>query len=310
MTHFEPSDADILCQDEPEINIEGYKKFYETENWHGFNFLKLLDSQFAQLGLSLLLLIHLYTPGPVLLRQVAGCVFDYIFHGEPRSVGGPDREKLVEYGFARLWNINNAKADEPLALLAAAHFFSSKTPWTIQYFLHEAISSPDHSAKGLAFEKFAMYALALSFKKPKSLSEVFTFISATSLANEPAHLVSARKVGTTFEFEPVDISSSRRPIYCFGRSPSDEKETLSWMEDPNRTAWCFPAKKVGPDFIGFLRLRGGTLTMLGSLKKSGEDLSKDRTIDAFQATDPNMFISEKVSYCTISLCMLVSYLFI
>src|SRR5271154_6242527 len=114
MTHFEPSDADNICQQEPTIDIEGYTQLYEINNRHGFNFSKLSECQFAQLGLSPLLLIYLSTLDGALLRQVAGCVFDYIFQGESRDVGGSDLEKLVEYGFARLWNINKAKADEPL----------------------------------------------------------------------------------------------------------------------------------------------------------------------------------------------------
>ena len=107
-------------------------------------------------------------------------MFDSIFKGKSRNIGGPDLERLVELGFLRFATIDNGKADEPLALLTAASCFS-QTTWTIEHFLREALSNTHDRDKGLAFEQFSTYALALAFKKPKSSPSLATIAWRTNM---------------------------------------------------------------------------------------------------------------------------------
>jgi hypothetical protein len=119
-----------------------------------------------------------------LLRQVAGVVFDYTFHGNPRRLGGPIHEKVVEFGLARFKKVTGDKditADEPLALLASAHYFNTATPWTKEHFLLEGMKSSDGATRGVAFEKFGAYLLGMAFKSPRHLSNIFQFIGPTQL---------------------------------------------------------------------------------------------------------------------------------
>ena len=226
-----------------------------------------------------------------LLRQIAGCVFDSIFKGKSRNIGGPYLERLVELGFLRFATIDNGKADEPLALLTAASCFS-QTTWTIEHFLREALSNTHDRDKGLPFQQFSTYALALAFKKPKVLSEVFSFLDNHSLAHKHAQLVAARKANDEFRFFPVNISSPGAPIDYLGRSPSNEEETLSWMQNPNNTAFCFPTRNVGPNAILLLRLQDNTvLRVLVSFKQTEEDPSSGPAMDSFRATHPKMPLS-------------------
>ena len=65
---------------------------------------------------------------PSLLYQVAGFVFNYIFTAKLMSLHGKPSEKLVELGFMQFklhQNSNHATANEPLAIMVAAHYFTS-----------------------------------------------------------------------------------------------------------------------------------------------------------------------------------------
>ena len=183
-------------------------------------------------------------------------------------MGGPDFEKLLKLGFLRFTSDTSGMADEPLAILAAMDYFS-KAEWTMKHFLHEAILNDVPSSRGFAFEPFATYPVLLAFSKPKVLSEVFSFQGVySSLWDMSAQLVAAHKVDGKFTFHSVDISSVKRPIYCLGQSCTTERETLSWLQDPDNTVVCFPASKVGPDAIFLLRLQDETiLPVLVSFKQ-------------------------------------------
>ncbi|PVF95100.1 hypothetical protein CPB86DRAFT_604772 [Serendipita vermifera] len=88
-----------------------------------------------------------------LRRQIAGSIFEYLFHGEPRELGSEDAEKLVEYGIARFGRTGKIVADEPLALIHAAGWSSNNTPWNMYHFLSEALTTQNDSTKGVAYEK-------------------------------------------------------------------------------------------------------------------------------------------------------------
>jgi hypothetical protein len=245
---------------------------------------------------------HPFPPiDPALLRQIAGCVVDYVFKGVARTMCGPDNDTLVELGFLRLRDDSKGKADEPLALLAVMDYFS-KSAWTMEQFLREAITTPEPSARGFAFEYFVTNAIMCAFSEPKALSDIFTFRGVPNILwDEPAQLVAASKVDGTFQFHTVNISSDRRPIYRFGYHSSTEKDTLSWLQNPDSTAVCFPSKKDGPDAIFLLMLQDGTiLRLLVSFKHTQKKLTHGPTHGAFRSTDPQMFISEGPSVCSFS----------
>jgi hypothetical protein len=125
------------------------------------------------------------------------------------------------------------------------------------------------------------------------LSTVFQFVGAHELENEVAELVAIHKNDAGFVCSPVDISSGMRPTYILGRTPRTEAETLSWLQNPQRTVFCFPAKTVGPDLMLFLRLSDNSIIrVLVQFKHENQNAMGPRdTADAFRTTDPNWFIS-------------------
>jgi hypothetical protein len=119
-----------------------------------------------------------------------GFIFDYIFMGKPRSIGGTNAQKLVEYGVARfVGNSADAVVDEPLALLAVTRYYNAESTWNLRHFLSEATYTLNDSARSFAFEHFIVHLLGLSFKSPTRLSDVFHFIVPNSIQDEKATLV-------------------------------------------------------------------------------------------------------------------------
>jgi len=225
---------------------------------------------------------------PVLLRQIAGCVFDYIFHGDPRDFIRPEDAKLVEYGVARFGHAKDRiTTDEPLTLLAVAGHCTTHTGWSLSYFLQEGVTHSTASARGIALEYFGAYALALAFSSPTRLGDVFDFLGVNrDLENETGHLVAVHKQEESFVAYPVDTKSSFLPTYTLGRKYRTSEETLSWLKDPDRVAFCFPAQNVGPDLILVLQLSDGLLRVVVQFKHSMTNQSRQQTIDALESTDP------------------------
>lgn len=231
---------------------------------------------------------------PALLRQIAGFVFDYIFNGKPRGLGSVNNVKLVEYGFARFGTSENVLADEPLPLLAATHHFTVRTPWNLDYFLLEGVSTSNDSARGTAVEQLGAYILALAFRSPRRLSDVFQFIGVNDLGKEAATLVALHKVNGGPVCTPIDISSNQRGAYILGHSTRTEMESLSWVRDPKRTAFCFPVHTLGPDLILFLQLSDlSILRVLVQFKHiNTKTMGPQDTADAYRTTDPSQFFSQ------------------
>jgi hypothetical protein len=223
-----------------------------------------------------------------LFRQIAGCVFDYIFHGDPRSQLTLEDIKLVECGVARFGHDKNFICDEPLALLAVANYYTKQTQWDLPYFLKEGVSGSNASARGVAIEYFGAYALALAFRSPTRLGDVFDFVGGKNdLKNETGHLVAVHKQDECFKTHPFDISSPSLPTYILGRKHHSSKETLDWLDDPNRVVFCFPAQNVGPDLILVLQLSDGhLLRVVVQFKHSMTNQDSQETIHALESTDP------------------------
>jgi hypothetical protein len=188
-----------------------------------------------------------------------------------------------------------------LAILAAAHYFSTQTGWTLEHRLLEKMSAPDGPSRGPAFEHFTAYLLALAFKTPRRLSSVFRFFAADSshTSNQHDHLAQLvaahRNESGRIVFDPVNVASHERVAYQLGTSPASEEETLQWLMDPARLVFCFPAKTVGPDIIFFLRLDDGHIVQVLTQCKhwTQNTISAQQTFDAFQTTDPTKFVSRR-----------------
>ena len=152
--------------------------------------------------------------------------------------------------------------DEPLAIMAAAHFFNMETLWSDFHFLRDGLSTSDSSARGVAFTQFSPYLLGLAFRTPRPLSSVFTFIGRTSQEKETGQLVAIYKDNNGFCYDPVDILSGSGPTYILGYTAHMESDTISWLQDPKQTIFCFLAKTVRPDLILYLKLSDGTILLL------------------------------------------------
>jgi hypothetical protein len=204
---------------------------------------------------------------------------------------------LVEYGVARFGlegSVEGIVADEPLALLAAVHHFTTNSAWSFRHFLQDALSTSNDSSRGFAFEHFGAFLLAMAFRSPARLSSVFRFAGSNSLENENAQLVALHKTdGGGFVCNPVNIFSNEGPTYTLGHTARTELETLSWLHDPKRTVFCFPAKSVGPDAILVLELSDRrVVSVLVQFKQLTKDtLGPQATAKAFETTDPQQFNS-------------------
>jgi hypothetical protein len=229
--------------------------------------------------------------GPSLLRQIAGRILVYIFAGNRRDLGGSNNGKLVEYGVAQFGSLQDIIINEPIALLASADYFTAETSCSLSYFLAHELSRPYERARGVRFEHFGAYLLALAFKSPRRLSTVFDFVGENDLQGEIGELVEVHKTGDRLVCNPVDITSDTLPTYILGRTHRTKMETLSWLPDPERTVFCFPGKDLGPDLILLLRLSNGRLVRVFVRFKqtSVSTMGSKETEEAWSATDPYFY---------------------
>jgi hypothetical protein len=232
-----------------------------------------------------------------LLYTIVSIVFEYLLCGRVKPIVSPDNRALVECGFARFRNDDDDTiVDEPLALLAAATFFTDSTTWSIRGLLSSHLSSSSPHSRGLSFEHYVAFLLANAFKSPRALSSVFTFIGKTKLSGERASLVGLHLADSgQFICTPIDISSNAGPHYKLGSSPSSSLETLEWLKNPKSTSFCFPPNVVGPDVILTLQLSdGGILRVLVQCKQHNQNtLGPQKTENAFRSTDTALFVSQE-----------------
>ncbi|KAJ6487596.1 hypothetical protein C8R45DRAFT_993714, partial [Mycena sanguinolenta] len=175
--------------------------------------------------------------------------------------------EFVQYGFARFLpettqnNTEMARIDEPLALLALAHWFNA-----FDESLHNklALSVEQNSASGEnALEKYLAFCFSGLFSdtsRSRRLDEIFTFAKpAPKWARQTATLVSLRnnpmsKLGGP-EVSRVDWWS--RPSYSLAISQKASSYTLDWLQHKMREPICFPAREMGPDLLFILQLESG-----------------------------------------------------
>jgi len=278
MTGFRPSDWDD--SKEPTVKLE---------NPRSFNFKSLLRGEHL-IEFSGVILISIAESG--LLPILADFVLEYTFTGKIRGLSGPNGGAMVEFGVSR-FKKQGAQTDEPLAILALVTFFQQEELTSAGY-LTRALNTSDAASRGIAFEPFGAYLLARAFSVPTRLSSVFEFVGGKkankALQDELAELVTLEKVGDNFQITPLQIDVNLRSSHVLGHSPSTVADTLEWLQNPQGTAFCFPANTVGPDLIFVLRLtRDNTvLRVCVQFKHTQQDSE-----EAIHTTDPSTFLSQK-----------------
>ena len=193
-------------------------------------------------------------------------------------------------------------------LLALVSFLEQKNQLSLTKYLARELNTSHPTSWGLVFEPFGAYLLACAFSEPKKLSDVFEFVGDKKankvLQGEFAQLVRLEKVGDEFRSTPFQITTNLRSSHVLGRSPSTVADTLEWLQNPQGSAFCFPANAVGPDLIFVLRLKSDqtVLRVCVQFKHHMEDLSPAETKKAIRTTDPSTFLSQmgedKSPYCS------------
>ena len=210
---------------------------------------------------------------------------------------------MVEYGVSRFkeWA---SQTDEPLAILGLVTFFEQRH--TLAKYLTRSFDTSDVNSQGMALKAFGAYLLAHAFSEPKPLSEVFKFVGTgkkakkmkKALQDELAELVTLEKVGDNFQTTPFKIKTNIRSSHVLGRSPSSIADTLEWLQNPQGSAFCFPANSVGPDLIFVLRLRSDN-TLLRVCVRFKHTQKKGKAI---RTTDPSAFLSWESIYSDSPVC--------
>jgi hypothetical protein len=287
MTGVRPSD----WEDCPPLTVE-------LEKPRGFSFSSLLEmSQKSEHLIEVSGVILICIAEPDLLTTLASFVFEYTLTGKIRRLGGPDGDKMVEYGVSRFkkrseGGIRVAETDEPLAILGLVTFFSQQY-LTLEGHVREALNAANACARGFAFEPFGAYLLARAFSAPTPLSNVFEFVEESKLQDELAELVTLERIGDTLRITPLKFDSNDRSSHVLGCSSSTSADTLEWLQNPRGSAFCFPANAVGPDLIFVLRLTGdGTVLRVCVQFKHTKNLTTTETKKAMRTTDPFNFLSQ------------------
>ena len=266
----------------------------------GFSFEDLLTSEHL-IEFSGVILISI--PEPDLVTILADFVLEYTFAGTIRKLSGPIAADMVEYGVSRFKKLvagqgAEAHTDEPLVILALITFFERQNLSLVKYFRRE-LNTSDASHRGKVFEAFGAYLLARAFSEPKRLSEIFEFVEGGKKANKAledavAVLATLEKDGDKFHATPLQIETKRRLRHVLGRSPSSAAGTLEWLQNPQGSAFCYPANTVGPDLIFVLKLpKDRTVLRVCVQFKHTEQLSPEASQKAIRTTEPSFFFSQK-----------------
>ena len=283
MTGFRPSDWG-----------DGTALTVKMEKPRSFSFESLSKSEHL-IEFSGLILISIAEPN--LLIILADFVLEYTFTGKIRGLSGPNGDAMVEFGVSR-FKKQAVQTDEPLAILALVTFFQEKEQ-TLARYLTCGLNTSDAASRGITFEAFGAYLLARAFSVPTRLSEVFEFVEGGKKVNEAlqdefAELVTLEKIDDKFQTTSLQIQSNLRSSHILGCSPSTVDDTLKWLQNPEGSAFCFPANAVGPDLIFVLRLTSDNTVLRVCVQfKHTPTLSPQDSEKAIRTTDPSTFLSQK-----------------
>ncbi len=284
MTGIRPSDWDHR----PPLEVK-------LEDPRSFDFKSLSESEHL-IVFSGVVLISI--ADSVLRNSLAKFVLEYTFTGKIRLLDGPIGSDMVEYGVSRFTRKDLlAETDEPLAILALVTH--AEKALTLEDYLRDSLSVASPVCRGIAFEAFGAYLLARAFSEPKRLSEIFEFVEGGKKANKAledavAVLATLEKDGDKFHATPLQIETNRRSRHVLGRSPSSAAGTLEWLQNPQGSAFCYPANTVGPDLIFVLKLpKDRTVLRVCVQFKHTEQLSPEASQKAIRTTEPSFFFSQK-----------------
>ena len=231
-----------------------------------------------------------------LLRIVADFVLEYTFTYTIHSLDGHDTGAIVEYGMSR-FKRGVAETDEPLAILTLVTFVEQETKMTLERRLRNTLNTSNAAYRGIIFEGFGAYLLARAFSAPRRLSDIFNFVGGKevneALQDGLAELVALERVGDNFQMTPLKIKTHYWLNHILGCSPSTVTNTLEWLQDPQGTAFCFPANIIGPDLIFVLRLTSDNTVLCMCVQfKHMEKMSPKDWRKAICTTNPSTFLSE------------------
>jgi hypothetical protein len=144
MTGFRPSDWD----NEPELAV----KLEEPSSYSFSSLLERSKKGGHLIEVSGVILICIAEPE--LLTTLASFVFEYTLTGKIRGLGGPDGDKMAEYGVSRFKKPSGdgdrvAETDEPLAILGLVTFLGQHHQ-TMERHWREALNMANATARGLA----------------------------------------------------------------------------------------------------------------------------------------------------------------
>lgn len=169
------------------------------------------------------------------------------------------------------------------------------------------LNDSNAASRGISFEPFAAYLLALAFSVPTRLSDVFEFVGG-SKASEAlqklfGQLVTLEKVGDKFKTTALNIKTNLRSSHALGCSASSVADTLEWLQNPQGSAFCFPANLVGPDLFFALRLTSDELSsdklssnetiIVSAQIKHTSALEAAASEQAIRTTEPSTFLSRR-----------------
>jgi hypothetical protein len=216
---------------------------------------------------------------------------------------GTDEATFVEYGFARFTDsaTQTIAADEPLVLLAAAHWTNHNYLSTYKLLCKE-ISNHEPSTNG--FENYIAYCIAKAFAAGQHrIDQVFSFYGKTPpWARSRATLVGLHRTDIgAIEVCPVDISKPAGPTVSFGVNAKQVSETKDWLMHLSAAPICFPHAAMGPDILLVLRLEttGSLIWVAVQAKYSTEkSLRRGDLRHAIRSVTPSEFFVYKVSTTT------------
>lgn len=259
-------------------------------------------------------------PDPDMIATVHQLTTHYMMRSILPFSLGKDEATYVEYGFARFADAttHTVLADEPLVLLAAAHwtdihYRSSYKLFAKQIHIHEPSSN--------GFENYLAFCLGRAFATGhRRMDEVFSFcgggggsgnLKVPGWARKEAELVALyRTEAGVVEAGRVKLSerTPKGPSVTLGVNAKTIEETKAWLEHRTHAPMCFPHTSMGPDLLFVLRtVEDGQLIWVAlqakySTGKNGT-LSRAFLRRAMRSVTPSMFFVDKVN------CSLPKYTF-
>lgn len=213
---------------------------------------------------------------------------------------GKDEAMYVEYGFARFVDAetNTVAVDEPLVLLAAAHWIDANYRSSYKFFAKQ-IHVHDPWSNG--FENYIAFCLNLAFSQRCRPDEVFSFSGTVpTWATGEAELVALHCTSLgDIEVCSVRHSELSGPSLTLGTNAKTVEEMSAWLEHQSHAPMCFPHPSMGPDILFVLKLSDGSLVWVALQAKysSGRNGTLSRLFlrRAMRSVTPSKYFIDKVS---------------